>query len=295
MASIAIKVPRLGERPRDYDWLFRTWRALEGSSDNIEFDFSECGFIGQNAVAFIGGLARLMQSRSSTVKFLTDTMKVPVKVNLQQNGFLHSFGHARRGWLGNSIPYREDTEEEPRGFVAYLEKKWLGRGWVGISDKLGEAIVSRVCEAYSNVFQHSKSPVGVCSCGQHFPKIHLLKLTLVDFGVGIPSNVRLFLQRAKNLQPEQLPAETCMEWAFQSGTSTLPGGRGLGLDLLTSFVVINDGHMEIFSHEGHALVTKNGVAFSTRPIYFEGTLVNILLRCDEKYYYLKSEQSRSVE
>jgi hypothetical protein len=290
MPLVQIYVPRLGDRPRDFDWLFRTWHDLQTATVDVEFDFSKCGFIGQSAVAFIGGLARLMESRGVTVRFLTRTMRPAVKANLQQNGFLHSFGHGRSGWPGNSIPFREDLEEDPHGYVEYLEKKWLGRGWVGVSDGLRDAIVSRVGEAYTNVFQHSKSPVGVCSCGQHFPKMHLLKLALVDFGVGIPSSVRLFLERDRNFQPEQLPAKTCMEWAFQSGTSTLPGGRGLGLDLLTSFVVINGGQMEIFSHEGHALVTKIGVAFLNRPVYFEGTLVNILLRCDEREYYLKSEQ-----
>jgi len=81
-----------------------------------------------------------------------------------------------------------------------------------------------------------------------------------------------------------------MEWAFERGTSTLPGGRGLGLDLLTSFVQVNAGEMQIFSHEGHAMVNSNGVAFSQTSEYFEGTLVNILLRCDEHYYYLNAEQ-----
>jgi hypothetical protein len=47
--------------------------------------------------------------------------------------------------------------------------------------------------------------------------------------------------------------------------------------------------MEIFSHEGHALVTKDQTAFTARPVHFEGTLVNVALRCDERYYHLKSE------
>jgi hypothetical protein len=291
MRWVRITVPNLGDRPRDFDWLFRTSRDLEQSTDDVEFDFSRCGFIGQSAVAFIGGLTRLVERRGGNVRFLVQTMRPAVKANLQQNGFLHSFGHRRPGWPGNSIPFREDVDEDPNGYVEYLEKKWLGRGWVGISKALREAIVSRVGEAYTNVFQHSASPVGLCSCGQHFPKMHLLKLSLVDFGVGIPSNVRLFLQRTKNIPPEQLSGQTCMKWAFQPGTSTLPGGRGLGLDLLTSFVKLNGGQMQIFSHEGHATVSSDGVAFSEIATYFEGTLVNILLLCDEKYYYLKSEES----
>lgn len=284
-----INIPTLGDRPNDFVRLFGIWRSLQDSRDNVEFDFSGCRFFGQNAAAFVGGLARLIQSRGATVNFLSDTMRPQVKANLQQNGFLLAFGGRRPGWLGNSIPFREDREEDS-GFADYLEKKWLGRGWVDVSKGLREAIVSRVCEAYTNVFEHSKSPVGLCSCGQHFPKIHQLKLTLVDFGVGIPSNVRLFLQRTRNLRPEELRTETCLEWAFERGTSTQPGGRGLGLDLLASFVKLNAGEMQIFSHEGHAVVNKEGVAFSEVSEYFEGTLVNILLRCDEQHYYLNTEQ-----
>jgi hypothetical protein len=163
---------------------------------------------------------------------------------------------------------------------------WLGKNWVKVSDALRVEVVSRVSEAYSNVFEHAKSGVGVFSCGQHYPKKHLLQLTLVDFGVGIPSNVRL---HHPHIPAEHLPAAKCVEWALQRGTSTQPGGRGLGLDLLASFVRVNGGRMEIFSHEGHALVTKDQTAFTARPVHFEGTLVNVALRCDERYYHLKSE------
>ena len=112
---------------------------------------------------------------------------------------------------------------------------------------------------------------------------------MVDFGVGIPSNVRLHFLNTQGSAAHHSPAHACMEWAFQLGTSTKIGGRGVGLDLLASFVRMNDGRMDIFSHDGHALVTKDGVEFSILPVYFEGTLVNISFRCDERYYFLKSE------
>jgi len=118
-----------------------------------------------------------------------------------------------------------------------------------------------------------------------------LNLTIVDFGVGIPSNVRLF--KAHEFRPDQLQATNCMKWAFQEGTSTKQGSsaepRGLGLDLLRDFVIQNRGRLEMFSHEGYALITDGKISFTERSKFFEGTLVNISLRCDESYYCLASE------
>ncbi|MFA7343383.1 MAG: hypothetical protein WC003_03670 [Terrimicrobiaceae bacterium] len=290
MPAKTIQIYRLDDSEPDFSRLFRLWRDYQEFEGELEFDFSLCPFLGQGAVAFLGGFARQLEARGCAVRFLVPTLRQPVRANLAQNGFLRSFGHAEQPWDGNSIPYRQDAEQDPRGFANYLEQMWLGKNWVRVSDALRNAIVSRLSEAYLNVFDHAKSGVGICSCGQHFPTKHELKLTLVDFGVGIPSNVRLFFLEQHGIAPETLPAAACMEWAFQKGSSTRPGGRGLGLDLLRSFVEVNDGQMEIFSHDGHAKVTKQGVEFRTLPVYFEGTLVNILLRCDETHYCLASER-----
>jgi hypothetical protein len=144
-----------------------------------------------------------------------------------------------------------------------------------------------MAEIYLNAFDHGQSPIGVFSCGQHFPKNHELNLTIVDFGVGIPSNVRLF--KAGSIEPEELSAAKCMEWAFQRGTSTKPGGRGIGLDLIQDFVRLNKGRLEMFSHEGYVVIEDGKISFAERKSFFEGTLVNISLRCDESYYCLASE------
>jgi signal transduction histidine kinase len=113
----------------------------------------------------------------------------------------------------------------------------------------------------------------------------MLKLTVVDFGVGIPSNVRLF-RRTPNIA-----AASAIRWAFQRGTTTKPNGtgRGLGLDLLKEFVQLNQGRLEVFSHDGYALIGEGQERYETRQSYFEGTLVNITLRCDERHYRLADE------
>ena len=288
-----VHVPTLNDKAWHFDQLFSLWRDLAQDRVEVRLDFSLCRFLRQNAVAFLGGLVRLIEYRGGCVEFAWDTLQPAVRANLAQNGFMASFGGGARPWSGNSIPFREDSWQETpslqsyRSIQRYLSDQWLGRGWVNVSPGLGDAIVGQMAEVYLNAFEHAGSRIGVFSCGQHFPRNRELNLTVVDFGVGIPGNVRMF--KANEFGPNQLPAASCIEWAFQRGTSTKPGGRGIGLDLLREFVQKNGGRLEMFSHEGYVCVAGGRVSYAERPTFFEGTLVNISLRCDESYYCLASE------
>ena len=284
---LLVRVPTLGAGPWYWDRLFRLWQLSKRDHVDIRFDFSECTFLGQNAVAFLGGLARLILQRGGNVGFAWDSLEEAVAANLAQNGFMSAFSGPRKPWSGNSIPYREDPQHDPYGFERYLTHFWLGRGWVNVSSRLSEAIVGNMAEVYLNAFDHARSPTGVFACGQHFPNIKQLNLAIVDFGVGIPSNVRMF--HSSRYAPEDLSSISCMKWAFQRGTSTKPGGRGIGLDLLREFVQKNGGRLEMFSHEGYVCVADGRVSYAERPTFFEGTLVNISLHCDESHYCLASE------
>jgi hypothetical protein len=288
---VILNVYTLNEEEWSYQQLFRLWREASGDGLDVQFDFTGCGFLRQNAVAFLGGLARLIEYRGGRVTFAWDTLHGDVGANLAQNGFMQTFGGPRESWMGNSIPFRHDPLQDAHEFENYLTRLWLGRGWVNVSPALASAIVGNMAEIYLNAFEHGQSPIGVFACGQHFPKNRELNLTIVDFGVGIPSNVRLF--KTPDFQPEQLSAASCVEWAFQNGTSTKQGDsaepRGLGLDLLHDFVRQNGGRLEMFSHEGYALIADGNISFADRRQFFEGTLVNISLKCDESYYCLASE------
>jgi len=284
---LLVRVPTLGEGAWHWERLFRLWQLSKRDRVDVRFDFSDCTFLGQNAVAFLGGLARLILQRGGKVSFAWDSLADAVAANLAQNGFMSAFSGPRKPWSGNSIPYREDPQHDPYGFERYLTYLWLGRGWVNVSRGLSEAIVGNMAEVYVNAFDHARAPTGVFACGQHFPNIKELSLSIVDFGVGIPSNVRMF--HSSRYAPEELSATSCMKWAFQRGTSTKPGGRGIGLDLLREFVQKNGGRLEMFSHEGYVCVADGRVSYAERPTFFEGTLVNISLRCDESHYCLASE------
>ena len=283
--SLILEIPTINDEPQDFSCLFQLWQKVQSNTEEVIFDFSHCRFLQQNAVAFLGGLTRLIESRGGKVIFNWETVKKHVCMNLKQNGFMNTFNGGEEPWQGNSIPYREDLFEDRDGLIDYLASDWLVRGWVHVSNDVRNLIVGTTFEIYANAFEHGKTNIGVFSCGQHYPKLGQLKLTVVDFGVGIPQNVRDF---HKN---NHLPADEALKWAFQKGTTTRGGEvvGGIGLDYLKQFVHINKGKLNILSHDGCATIDENGEIYENKQTFFGGTLVNITLLCDESYYYFDSE------
>ena len=293
MAQKVIQIPTLNDGASDFQRLFVIWEQVSDYFEEVRFDFSGCRFLRPNAVAFLGGLARLIESRMGSVVFDWNTLhNKRVMTNICQNGFAGTFNHPSSGWDGNSIPYREDKTLDMNGIMDYLTYNWIGKGWVHVSSRLRDAIVGRMWEIYNNAFEHSGTEIGVFSCGQHFWRQNDLILSVVDFGRGIPANVRTFLrQYADEALVSKLSGAACLKWAFERGNSTCMGGvaRGLGLDLLKEFVRINQGTLEVYSNEGYAIIDKDGERYENHDISFEGTVVHITLRCDEKIYQFRDE------
>jgi hypothetical protein len=297
MAQKVIQIPTLNDGQTDFGLLFGAWDQVNDYFEDVSFNFSSCRFLRPNAVAFLGGLARLIESRLGSGVFDWSTLPVGGKVitNLCQNGFAGTFGYPSSGWDGNSIPYREDKTLDMNGIMDYLTYNWIGKGWVHVSDRLRDAIAGRMWEIYNNAFEHSGTQIGVFSCGQHFWRQNDLILSVVDFGRGIPANVRTFLrQYANEKQVAKLTGASCLRWAFQAGNTTKVGEPGgSGLDLLKEFIRVNQGKLEVYSNEGYAIIDRDGERYENRDISFEGTVVHITLRCDENLYRFRNETESS--
>lgn len=281
-------VDTIRDYPHHVEMLLKDWYDILQLPENclkLTIDFHYCGFLGHIGVTFLGGIVRLFEYRGGNVKFLWDTLIEKIRVNLAQNGFLYDFGYNQKPWDGNSVPYRRDTQHDPRVIADYLKYKWLGKGWVNISPGLQDAIAGKVVEIYFNAFEHSQSPIGVFSCGQHYTTSGTLQLTVVDFGIGISNSVRTLPENAAMTSIEAL------KWAFEPGNSTKQQGvrQGEGLHILQEFVQKNHGSLMIFSNDSYVNIGDNGVKYKNVCTNFLGTLVNIAFRCDEKYYCLASE------
>lgn len=290
MTQKIIQIPTLNDRAWDFQQLFIIWSQASTYFEDFVFDFSDCQFLRPNAVAFLGGLARLIESRFGTSIFDWNSIhNNAIMINLKQNGFAGTFGLPSSAWDGNSIPYREDLTLDMNEIMDYLTYNWIGKGWVHVSERLRDAIAGRMWEIYNNAFEHSGSEIGVFSCGQHFPHNNTIVLSVVDFGQGIPAKIRNFVPGDPRAQ--DLPADACLRWAFTRGKSTSTEGiaRGIGLDLLKEFIRINQGKLEVYSNEGYAIIDKDGERYENREISFEGTMVHITLRCDENLYRFRDE------
>ncbi|MEH2048463.1 hypothetical protein [Nostoc sp.] len=279
--TITLKVPTLNDGKADFIRMFGLWQQIrEIDTPKIIFDFSGCCFLRPNAVAFLGGLARLIEARGGQATFAWDTLQDDIKGNLTQNVFLYAFGENQQGWKGNSVAYREDPNDNLESILNYLDEQWLGRGWVDINQTLKDEIIQNALEIYSNAFEHGRSNVSVFTCGQRYPNLNKLKLTVIDFGVGIPGNVRHFLQDRQKL------AEETLLWAFQRGKTTRSSRicGGTGLDSLKKFVKSKQGKIEVYSHDAYGLIDETQEIYQSAPTFFEGTLINITIKCDVNYH-----------
>lgn len=286
-----LTIPSIANSSKGFDKLFLLWDKIceyinqSPTSIFVIINFSACRFLSPSAVAFLGGIARFIQYYSGVILFEWDTLPSNVLTNLAQNGFLSTFGFSYGPWQGNSVPYREDKTRDHKAIMAYLKTQWLGREWVHVSQQLRDAIVGRVWEIYANAFEHGQSPIGVLSCGQRYPQKKELVLTVIDFGLGIPQTVRDFYDPT-------LGSDEALQWAFEQGNTTKPSTenrRGLGFELLKQFVKANHGRLEVFSHNGYALIDSNCETFKCRSGFFNGTVINIVFKCDDRYYRLADE------
>jgi len=288
LTALTIYVPRLNDELWDAQQLALIWRQVDEAGDGAEvsFDFARCDFLRPNAVAFLGGLARLIAHRGGVARFHIGTLRGWVQTTLLQNGFAHAMGADTPPWQGNAIPYQEHLTQDKNKIIASLKRDWLGRGWLSVSPALADEVIGQIWEIFANAFEHSKTPVGIFSCGQYLPQRRELLLAVADFSVGIPSNVRFYLGT------KEMPACDTMRWAFTGGHTTQPQQtfpRGLGLNLLKDFVQKANGVMQVFSHDGHVRIDQRGETYENAMPFFEGTLVQIRLLCDDKHYMLSNE------
>ena len=112
---------------------------------------------------------------------------------------------------------------------------------------------------------------------------------MADLGIGIRKNV-------KDHTGLDLQADKAIEWATQEHNTTkrgpIPGG--LGLKLLTEFINLNGGRLQIVSDVGYWLL-ENGQPHSVvSSLPFPGTVVNVEINTsDTQSYVLASELTES--
>lgn len=321
MTKLIIQVPTIRANDNGYNRILKIAKLVfDNPKQHFDFDFSQCARLDHNAVVVLGGLARYVNYHNSIpekiiagllstdafitagVMFRVDTMSTVVVKHLIGNNFLGYFSSGKHAGYPkvDYIGYREHNNLLDADKIAsHLEDQWLTGDKLKLSPLLKPAIISRIFEIFMNAYGHGVfvqdiEKLGVYSCGQHDPKEKKLYITVLDFGPGIVENVK-----AKGITNDSVEA---MHWALQKGNSTRTDSegiempRGLGLDLLHEFVLLNEGELRIFSNDVKVKISKEvGVLVENSGLDVRGTLVSVTVNCDDREYLFLSERNSNQE
>ena len=257
--------------------------------DEVQIDMKQATWFDADMCAAFGAILYHIGDRLNSIHL----MSIPRNVEkiLSKNGFLSHYGREQipDTW-GTTIPYRRFAAKDDRYFAAYVEEEFVRRSEMPkMSSGLVKKFRESVFEIFSNAVIHSQTRLGIFSCGQYFPNRNTLDFSVADLGIGI----RKIVQDNLGLD---LSAEDAIEWATQ-GTNTTKRGRipgGLGLKLLSEFIQLNGGQLQIVSDTGYWSLEKDGVRKKLLKGAFPGTLVNIEINTsDVRSYFLKSALSET--
>jgi hypothetical protein len=255
--------------------------------DDVEIDMGTTSWFDADMCAAFGAVLYRLGENLNTVSL--SNIRTNVESILSKNGFLSHYGREKipDRW-GTTIPYRRFDVKDDRYFAGYIENELIRRSEMpvmslGLLKKFRESIF----EIFSNAVLHSRTEMGIFSCGQFFPARHRLDFAVADLGVGMRQNI-------KDNTGLDLSAEAAIHWATEGRNTTkrgpVPGG--LGLKLLGEFIDLNGGCIQIVSDA--AYWRRENRITKTAPLShpFPGTVVTVEINtADTNSYKLASELS----
>lgn len=255
--------------------------------ESIEIDMRNTVWFDAEMSAVFGAILYKLGDNVNSIS-LTN---IPAQVEkiLSKNGFLSNYGREPipDTW-GTTIPYRRFAAKDDRYFASYIEDEFIHRPEIPhMSSGLIKKFRESVFEIFSNAVIHSRTKLGIFSCGQNYPSQKKLDFCIADLGIGIRRN----LLETLNLD---LSPEVAIDWATRDSNTTkkgrIPGG--LGLKLLSEFIKRNKGRLQIISDSGYWSLDSNGIEKKLLPGVFPGTVVNVEINTsDEESYFLSAELS----
>ena len=148
-----------------------------------------------------------------------------------------------------------------------------------------------VAELFQNIKDHSTLESGYIHL-QHYPKRDEVKITVSDFGVGIPHRMKMAfgdMSDGEAIRKATLHGVT---------TRSRENNGGVGLNYLIETVGANDGTVRIHSQRGAVFARKDDGKTTAHVILgngnYPGTLVDVMLRTD-RFVGDENEERGEVE
>lgn len=259
-------------------------------SKEMEISMENVKWMAANTCSIVGAIfQKLLVSTDLNTISLID-LDDKIQNVLERNGFLAHFGLPRiQDPHQTTIRYMKLSPQHKRNFSGYIQTELMNKSELPtMTNRLKRKIMEGIYEIFINATMHSESDV-IFTCGQYFPRKHLIEFMITDIGVGIKNRVNPFLNA-------DLPAVAAIEWAMKERNTTKTNDSGgLGLSILTKFIYFNKGKIQIISNEGFWEFSQKGIVRKTFCGEFPGTAVNIAIKTNDPVEYSLYDYDEDVD
>ncbi|WP_188261967.1 hypothetical protein [Azospirillum tabaci] len=266
-----------------YDIIQKTPRHLfDNPGIKIVFDFSGLRFAEPVGLSAFYNLLSLLRKLDADVWFRGIDASIPSHAYLDDCGFFKDYlGESLRSWSDprrSTFPVVRVEHRDSHYWLSENFLPWLARELCVQKGHLS-SVKTCIGELFNNIENHSGETIG-CVFAQHFPNKRCIKISISDFGVGIPHTIR-------KMKPELSDPDALVTATIEGFSSkSLPTNRGAGFGFVTDNVVVrNQGTVRIYSGSGMLTCapSSNGVQRSARLAagIYPGTLVELTLETDK--------------
>ena len=164
---------------------------------------------------------------------------------------------------------------------------------IQMSEKLKELLVSLIGEIYNNAREHSEAKYVMGGCCKHRSGLKKLSFYCYDTGMGIINSVKEYFKVIDEAKYDNYETnKKLLKWALVKGNSTKKQPRGVGLDLLLGFALLNKGKIAICSSNVLFIQNPQGQQYFTKlKNDFKGTFFEMEIVEDSSYeYFLAGER-----
>ena len=173
-----------------------------------------------------------------------------------------------------TIPCEPITHDRGFGWIENRLSPWLSYAFDLPQSELA-SVRTCVKEIWNNVADHSSVATGFVHA-QHYPNVHQLRITLSDFGLGIPHTIK----RVYGSMTDQ----DAIELATRDGVTSRSkmNNMGVGLSYLVDTILSKRGKVRVHSRNGNVTFlcdnqdNRNHIKRMSQGTY-PGTLVEIEL------------------
>lgn len=269
-----------------YELLIELYNEINSlGQGDIQIDFQNNNWFEANLCAILGAINFDLEKEGRKISM--KNLKPRLIDVFTRNKFISEYdGKGAFDAIGTTLTYRKFKVNQHKEFTDYIENELLSKeDFPKHSKLLGKKINESIFELFENARTHGNSE-HVFTCGHYFRfNSKKLYITIVDMGTTIKTNVNEYLNENKT-------GAEAIEWAAHYGntTKTKNISGGLGLGIISEFINLNKGKIQIISSDGFWESRSGSETTKLFQYSFPGTIANIEFNLEDKNTYrLKDE------